>query len=81
VQTVWVGLSDMPVPTRFAIISALVLGIAGGIAGLIIGLFAYPPTAWFAVAELGVPAALLGGLAGLIVGFLVQAVRRTHAVQ
>jgi hypothetical protein len=68
----------MPVPTRFAVIGALALGIAGGIAGLIIGLFVYSPTAWFAVAELGVPAALLGGLAGLVVGSLVQAVRRTH---
>ena len=80
-QTVWAGLSDMPLPARFAVIGGLVLGIAGGIAGLVIGLFAYPPTAWFAVAEVGVPAALLGGLAGLVVGFLVQAVRRTHAVQ
>ena len=68
----------MPVPTRFAVIGALALGIAGGIAGLILGLLAYPPTAWFAVAELGVPAALLGGLAGFVVGFLVQAVRRTY---
>ena len=68
----------MPVPARFAVIGALVLGIAGGVAGLISGLFAYPPTAWFAVAEVGMPAALLGGLAGFIVGFLVQAVRRTR---
>jgi hypothetical protein len=71
----------MPLPTRFAAIGAVVLGIAGGIAGLIIGLFVYPPTAWFAVAEVGMPAALLGGLAGLVAGFLVQAGRRTHAVQ
>jgi hypothetical protein len=71
----------MPLPTRFAVIGAVVLGIAGGIAGLIISLFVYPPTAWFAVAEVGMPAALLGGLAGLVVGFLVQAGRRTHAVQ
>jgi ABC-type uncharacterized transport system permease subunit len=78
VQSVWAVLSDMPVPTRFAVIGALVLGTAGGIAGLILGLLAYPPTAWFAVAELGVPAALLGGLAGFVVGFLVQAVRRTY---
>ena len=42
-QTVWAGLSDMPLPTRFAVIGAVVLGIAGGIAGLIIGLFVYPP--------------------------------------
>jgi hypothetical protein len=68
----------MPVPTRFAVIGALALGIAGGVAGLISGLFAYPPTAWFAVAEVGMPAALLGGLAGFLVGFLVQTVRRTR---
>jgi hypothetical protein len=68
----------MPIPTRFAVIGALVLGIVGGIGGLISGLFAYPPTAWFAVAEVGFPAALLGGLAGFVVGFLVLAVRRTR---
>jgi hypothetical protein len=68
----------MPVPTRFAVTGAAVLGIAGGIGGLISGLFAYPPTAWFAVAEVGVPAALLGGLAGFVVGFSVQAVRRAR---
>jgi hypothetical protein len=68
----------MPVPTRFAVIGASVLGIAGGITGLILGLFAYPPTAWAAVAEVGMPAALLGGLAGFAVGFLVQAVRRNR---
>jgi hypothetical protein len=68
----------MPVPTRFAVIGASVLGIGGGITGLILGLFAYPPTAWAAVAEVGMPAALLGGLAGLAAGFVVQAVRRTR---
>ena len=68
----------MPVPTRFAVIGTLTLGIAGGITGLVVGLFAYPPTAWAAVAEVGVPAALLGCLAGFFVGFLVLAVRRTR---
>ncbi len=68
----------MPLPTRFAVIGALVLGIAGGIGGLISGLFAYPPTAWFAVVEVGLPAAVLGGLAGCVVGFLVLAARRTR---
>jgi hypothetical protein len=72
------GLSDVPLPGRFAVIGGLVLGIAGAIAGLISGLFAYPPTAWFAVVELGLPAAFLGGLAGLALGFLVLAVRRTR---
>jgi hypothetical protein len=78
VRTVWEGLSDVPVPARFALIGGVVLGIAGGIGGLISGLFAYPPTAWFAVAEVGVPAAFLGGVAGFLVGCLVQAVRGTR---
>jgi hypothetical protein len=68
----------MPAPARFAAIGGLVLGIAGGIAGLVSGLFAYPPTAWFAVAEVGVPAALVGALTGFVLGCLVQAVRCTR---
>jgi hypothetical protein len=68
----------MPFPARFAVIGAAVFGIAGGVAGLISGLHAYAPTAWFAVIELGMPAALVGGLAGSLVGFVVQAVRHTR---
>jgi membrane associated rhomboid family serine protease len=78
VQTFRKALNDMPLPTRFAVIGALVFGIAGGIAGLILGLRAYPPTAWFAVAEVGLPAAVLGFLAGFVVGVLVLAVRHTR---
>jgi hypothetical protein len=69
---------DMPSPRRFALIGLLVFGITGAIAGLISGLFAYPPTAWFAVLEVGVPAAMLGALTGFLVGWLVQAVRCTR---
>ncbi len=68
----------MPVVGRFAVIGAVVFGVVGGIAGLISGLFAYPPTAWFAVAEVGVPAALLGGTVGLVAGALVRLVRCTR---
>jgi membrane associated rhomboid family serine protease len=78
VQTFWEELRDMPVPARFAVIGTLALGIAGSITGLVVGLFAYPPTAWAAVAEVGMPAAFLGCLAGFLVGVVVLAVRRTR---
>jgi hypothetical protein len=50
-------------------------GVSGCIAGLILGLIAYPPTAWFATFELGALAALAGWIIGLLVGFLVSARR------
>ena len=46
--------------------SAVVLGIAGAIAGLVVGLIAHPATAWFAIFELGCPAAVVGALSGLL---------------
>jgi hypothetical protein len=72
------ALNDLPVPGRYAVVGALVLGIPGAIAGLVSGLVAYPPTAWFALFELGIPAALLGGLFGLAAWSLVYALRRTR---
>ena len=63
----WQGLA---LPRRGAVIGAVVAGAVGGVVGLIVGLLAYPPTAWFAVFELGVPAAVLGGLVGLAAGGL-----------
>jgi hypothetical protein len=60
---------------RGAATGAVVAGVVGGIAGLILGLVAHPPTAWFAVFELGVPAAILGSLVGVTYGLAVSAVR------
>jgi len=36
--------------------------------GLVVGLNAYPPTAWFAVLEVGIPSAIVGGMLGLVAG-------------
>jgi hypothetical protein len=66
----------LPVLPRFAVAGAVCAGIPGSVAGLVLGIRAYPPTAWFAVFELGIPAAITGGILGLVSGLVVLAVRR-----
>ena len=56
---------------RWTQIGALVGGAIGGVVGLVVGLGAYPPTAWFAVVEVGIPAAIVGGALGLSLSSLV----------
>jgi hypothetical protein len=51
-------LRGMPRSVRWAIVGAVSWGVIGAIVGLVVGLFAYAPTAWFAVFELGIPAAI-----------------------
>ena len=68
-------LPDAPRPLRYATGGAEILGLLGGIAGLVIGLIVNPPTAWFAVFELGVPATAAGAILGVIAGVIVTAVR------
>jgi hypothetical protein len=64
-----------PWPARWAIVGGTSAGVIGAIVGLIVGL-AYPPTAWFAVFELGVPATIAGGLVGFFAALIVMAGRR-----
>jgi hypothetical protein len=45
--------------------AALICGVLGVVAGFVRGLTVYPPTAWAAALEVGVPAALAGALTGL----------------
>jgi hypothetical protein len=66
-------LRSLPLPTRFAAVGAACAGVAGAIAGLVIGLNVYAPTAWFALFELGVPASVVGGATGLLAGALTIA--------
>jgi len=65
---------DLPLPARFAVAGATSAGAIGAIAGLVIGLLAYAPTAPFAVIELAVPASIAGGVVGLIAGSLAALV-------
>jgi ABC-type uncharacterized transport system permease subunit len=72
------SLRNLPAPTRFACIGASSAGAIGAITGLVVGLDAYAPTAWFAVVELGVPAAIAGGAFGFIAGIVTSTARRVR---
>ena len=69
-------LASAPVVPRFAIVGAMAAGVLGGLLGLVLGLDGYPPTAWFAVIEVGVPAAIVGGLLGAVAGLVAVGVRK-----
>ena len=71
----WIG--GMSVTGRWTTVGALLAGVTGGIAGLVLGLFAYAPTAPFAVFEVGIPAALAGAVVGFVLGTIRKAVRLT----
>jgi hypothetical protein len=77
-----VWMRGMPMLARWVTVAALFAGVAGGIVGLVVGLFAYAPTAPFAAVELGFPATFVGGVVGLVVGMIMTtALRiRRHAV-
>ena len=69
-------LRGLPMLARWASVGAIAFGASGGIAGLVVGLFVYAPTALFAAVELGFPAVFVGALAGLVAGILMKMVRR-----
>jgi|GEM_PF-1753889 len=69
-------LGGMPLPVRWAIVGSASAGAIGAIVGLVVGLLAYAPTAWFALFELGVPATIAGGVVGLVAALIVTAGRR-----
>jgi hypothetical protein len=53
-------------------------GGIGAVAGLVIGLMVHPPTAIFAVAEVGLPSAVVGAGLGFLVGMTICVVRRSQ---
>lgn len=70
---------ELPPLLRAAVVGALVAGVLGAVAGLVVGWRTYPPTAWAATVEIGLPAAVLGAVLGLAagaVGRLVAGSRR-----
>jgi hypothetical protein len=75
-ETIRASVLGWPVLGRFVFLGALVAGIAGCIAGLIVGLCVYPPTAAFALFELGIPATFAGAIVGFLSGALRLGLRR-----
>jgi ABC-type uncharacterized transport system permease subunit len=71
-------LATLPPVTRYAVVGATVCAILGGLVGLVVGLRVNPPTAWFAVFEVGVPAGIVGALVGALVGLLAVSVQRIN---
>ncbi|MGO9902939.1 MAG: hypothetical protein ACLP0J_25345 [Solirubrobacteraceae bacterium] len=69
-------LRDKPLIERCMTVGTPLGFVLGGIGGLTRGLEVRPATAWFAVFELGIPAAIVGGLVGLMGGLTVIAGRR-----
>jgi hypothetical protein len=70
------ALQPWPLISRWAAIGAVAAGVLGAIAGLVVGLIVYPPTAWFAIFELAVPASVLGAIVGLACGAVAYAIPR-----
>ncbi len=72
------AVGGLPIVPRSLVLGAVIAGAFGVVAGLIIGLYTYAPTAPFAMVELGLPAAFCGGLISLVVGLLLKAAQRLH---
>jgi len=70
------SLSAGALMSRWAGIGVVSAFIVGAVVGLILGLETRTSTAWFAVFEVGIPAAFLGGFVGLVGGGFAYAVKR-----
>jgi hypothetical protein len=79
VTALWGSVAKISIPARFAILGVVIFHVIGGIVGLVIGLNAYAPTAWFAVFEVGMPAGIVGGVLGVSIGGCVLLVRRLNS--
>ena len=70
------ALRELPDAWRWPVVGAVAMGVVAAVVGLVVGLVVYPPTAWAATVELGLPAAVLGGLLGLLARWATTTFRR-----
>lgn len=66
------GFQGLPPIGRFAAVGAVLFGIAGAIVGLVQGLLTYIPTAWAALFEVAIPAALVGAMFGVLAWWVLR---------
>ena len=82
ILAVMAGIRDaqrgMPLPVRWAVVGAVLVGGLGAVTGLIVGLVVHAPTAWAATVEVAVPSAALGLVLGLVAGSARLVARRRH---
>jgi hypothetical protein len=69
-------LRAQPLPGSCAVVGMILAGIPGALIGLGVGLHVHAATAWFAMFELGLPAAVAGGALGFLVGCLAALASR-----
>jgi hypothetical protein len=69
-------ITQMPGGVREGVVGAILLGAAGCVVGLVIGLGVYPPTAWAAAFEIGLPSAVAGFASGAATGGITYLIRR-----
>jgi hypothetical protein len=63
----------------FVVRGTAIGAIVGATVGLVLGLITNPPTAWFAIIEVGLPAAVVGAAIGLFSGVIVRLRHRIRA--
>jgi hypothetical protein len=76
VQRMAAEFQGLPLLGRWVTGGATCAGVIGAVVGLVVGLIVYPPTAWFAVIELGLPATIVGGVVGLVGGLAGRRIGR-----